>query len=120
MDEDRHSSSFGSENDQYLSDRYYGYQDHGVRSYQIYIGGLIPGLYKKETRSINRTAGSSYDAWMTIGAPEIMMPPELEYLIEVSRPGYQFAKEKVERGKDLLITEVLDAHEVRIVVLKKQ
>ena len=120
VDEERHASVFISSNEQYTGDRYYGFQDRGVRSCQIHLGGLIPGVYSKETRSINRMTGSSYDTWMTMGAPEIMMPPELENLIEASRPGYHFSKEKVERGKELLITEVLDAHEVKVVVLRKQ
>lgn len=108
------------EDEQRTCDRYYGFENPGTRSFRFYICGLAEGRYDKETFYINRAQGSSYDSWMNIGAPKRITSTQQEYLEKCSVPGYQYEQVRVRDGQKLLVSTVLDAHEVRVICLEKR
>ena len=55
--------------EQLTIDRYYAFEDSGIRNFQFSLDGLSKGFYDKETYIINRKNGSSYDIWSRMGAP---------------------------------------------------
>lgn len=108
------------EEEQRSCDRYYGFENPGIRSFQFYISGLSEGSYDKETHYINRAQGSSYDHWMSMGAPKVITKVQQSHLEKTSVPGYQYEQVWVGEGRNLLVSTVLDAHEIRVICLEKK
>lgn len=106
--------------EQRTRDRYYGFEDPGVKNFRINLSGLIKGVYDKESYSINREHGSSYDAWMLMGAPKIITKVHRSYLDKASEPGIRHESIWVDENGELLISAVLDAHEVRLICIEKK
>lgn len=109
-----------TENEQCNIDRYYGFEDKGVMISHFYLRGMQEGTYSKTIYSINRDHGSSYDRWMEIGAPEILMESQLNYLEKSSLPNQNYEKIYIEKYSELLISAVLDTHEVRVICIEKR
>lgn len=86
----------------------------------FYLRGMQEGTYSKTIYSINRDHGSSYDRWMEIGAPEILMESQLNYLEKSSLPNQNYEKIYIEKYSELLISAVLDTHEVRVICIEKR
>ncbi|MGN0400520.1 MAG: hypothetical protein ACI4EO_10455 [Blautia sp.] len=101
-------------------DRYYGFSDPGVKSIHLHLSGLQEGIYNKESYTIDREQGNSYDIWMRMGAPEFISPMQQKYLERVSVPGYQYERILVDESGEVLISAVLAAHEVRMVSIEKK
>lgn len=120
INEKTHITHELSEYEQYNIDRYYGFENKGVMLFHFYLRGLQEGTYSKTSYSISRDHGSSYDKWMEIGAPEILMDEQLDYLEKSSLPGQNFEKIFIEKGSELLVSAVLDVHEVRVICVEKR
>lgn len=101
--------------EQLTVDRYYGFLDSGIKSFQLHISGIQGGIYQSENVTINREHGSSYDRWLRIGSPRKLSAEMLDYLKKTSLPEYQYGQVKVEESGTLLISEILDAHEVKMI-----
>lgn len=118
-DLDAHLDQFLPREEQLTIDRYFGFHDPGVRSVNLYLSGLEAGNYSKESFIINREQGSSYDIWRKIGAPKVLSSEQSDYLEKVSEPGYRYETIRVSGGEELMISTVLDSHEVQMIILKK-
>lgn len=101
-------------------DRYYGFVSKGVRGFRLYLTGMAEGFYDKQSYSISREHGSSYDAYMAMGAPKTLSEKQKIYLESVSVPGHQFERMMVDSSGELLLSAVLDEHEVRLITLEKR
>lgn len=78
--------------EQRIYDRYYGFEKKGPRSFQFQLRNLPEGLYETDSYLVNRNWGSSYDIWMSMGAPERFSVEQRDYLESVAIPKYQYEK----------------------------
>lgn len=99
-------------------DAYKLFHTDGVLELSLTLSGLAPGIYRQERRTVSRSAGSSYDKWLEIGAPSAMRPSDLQYLAEASQPRY--ALRDVFTDGTLLLEAQLEPHEVQLIVLQKR
>lgn len=106
--------------EQRIYDRYYGFEKKGPRSFQFILDGLAPGEYEADTHLVNRSFGSAYDIWMSMGAPERFTPDQRAYLERVAVPKYQFGRHLVDGSGRLPFSVLLEPHEVRLIHFKKK
>ena len=106
--------------EQLTIDRYCGFLNPGVRCFRLALSGLGEGEYDEEGYMINRECGSSYDIWTKIGAPQKINKEQKEYLIQMSQPGYYYKRWRAREGEKILLSAVLDTHEVRMICLTKR
>lgn len=118
-DPDTHLDRFLPREEQLTIDRYFGFRDHGAAGINIHLIGLEQAEYIRETWSINRIQGSSYDIWRRIGSPKELTDSQIRYLENASQPGYRYEILSRTDNGELLIPAVLDAHEVQLIILKK-
>lgn len=119
-DMESHVSFAFPEDEQRTVDRYYEFADPGVRSFRIYLSGMEQGEYTKESYTVNREMGSSYDKWMEIGAPRKISSQQRIILENGSAIGYKYEIIRVDASGEALISAVLDAHEVRAICIEKK
>lgn len=119
-DMDAHISKAFQEDEQRTLDRYYEFADPGVRSFRLYLQGIEAGSYDKECYTLNRETGSSYDKWMEMGAPKLTNPEQRTILEKGSGMGYKIERLYVDDTGELLVSAVLDAHEVRVICISKR
>lgn len=100
-------------------DRYYDFVDPGTKILRFSVSGMEEGTYDKETYTVSRECGSSYDLWMKMGAPETVTRRQRDYIRSMSLPGYQYEKMYVGEGM-FQISAALKAHEIRIICIKKR
>lgn len=82
--------------------------------------GLEPGAYEADTHLVNRSFGSSYDLWMGMSAPERFTSSQREYLERMAVPKYQFDCYSVREDCLLLLSVLLEPHEIRLIKLVKR
>lgn len=99
-------------------DAYKVFRQGGDLHLSLTLTGLHPGAYRQERRRISRKAGSAYDKWLEIGAPEKIGPDDLRYLSETSQPSFTVC----ESGTDgrLTIEAELGPHEVEMILLQRR
>ena len=99
-------------------DAYKVFRPGGTLELSLTLCGLSPGIYRQERRAISRSAGSSYDKWLEMGAPSALRPDDLQYLTEASQPDR--ALRDVFTNGTLLLEARLEPHEVQLIVLQKR
>ncbi len=72
------------------------------------------GDYIITTKSVNREHGSSYDAWMQMGAP-MKTDDILGYLEYRSIYDVTISHARVDESSRLIMSALLEPHEVRVV-----
>lgn len=77
------------------------------------LTGLAPGLYRVRETILNQQSGSSFDRWVTMGAPELG-DADAEWLRQNSQPALHIYQTSVPRG-ELPYHAALAPHEVRLV-----
>jgi xylan 1,4-beta-xylosidase len=117
---DTHIDYVLSEEEQRSYDRYYEFQESGAISFRFYLSGMPEGSYEKQSYSISREHGSGYDNWMNMGAPEIITNAQREYLEQMTIPAYQYEPLHVGESGELLLSTVLEPHEVRVITIEKR
>lgn len=96
--------------------RYDVFKESIEKGYSLSIQ-LNEGKYQVEKFRVNREEGSSFDAWITMGAPEILSEDGYSHLQKASNCGYRTWIENVEENFNMN-TEVLP-HEIQLVSIKK-
>lgn len=98
--------------------RYKIFQRESKREYRLHVR-LEPGEYTVERYSISRHrgCGSAYDNWVNMGAPEPVNGEQEKYLRSMSEPHYYYEKKEIQHG--LLLRELVDPHEVRILEIQR-
>lgn len=77
-------------------DPYASLQDSEDILYDVTLENAAPGRYRLQSYTINREAGSAYDLWMAMGAPEEMTQEEIDHLRAISPPGYACETQRCE------------------------
>ena len=74
----------------------------------------------KRSFSVNREHGSSYDQWMTMGAPDLQNRTQKLYLTKISTYGALYENVLIGKSGSFNLSTVLDEHEVRLILLEKR
>lgn len=99
-----------------LTSRYNVFDNRNMQSFQLQLNGL-QGNYRIKKHFVNRKHGSSYDAWVELGAPEIIDQELKRYLQSRAEPGLQ--TEHFNAEDSLVFQTTLDAHEIQLIELTK-
>ncbi len=95
------------------TDRYGIFQNTENKTMQLTLTGLKYSKYKIIERTVNRSFGSAFDAWVDMGAPENLTKENVEYLKSKSIPHYH---EMVEVIKDsYTLQRSLSPHEIKLI-----
>ena len=119
-DEQNHLTEWIPLEEQRTIDRYMGFVQKGTRSFAIHLQNMIPGNYLKRSFSVNREHGSSYDQWMTMGAPDLQNRTQKLYLTKISTYGALYENVLIGKSGSFNLSTVLDEHEVRLILLEKR
>lgn len=90
--------------------------EKGQMEYTLQLTGVTPGRYEIRKYSISRTRGSSFDAWLEIGAPKYLRQNEVNYLQNASQPRYHIQTQEI--GERYLLESALEPHEIQLILLK--
>lgn len=100
-------------------DRYDVFVSKDPRAFYIHFEKLDAGEYEVRRYSITREGGSSYDAWVKMGAPEHLEAEEIEMLQYLSKPLYRRWRVEVKEEGELGIKESLMPQDVCLMKIKK-
>lgn len=87
------------------------------RNYEIRIENLV-GCYEIKKQAVNREEGSSYDAWVDMGAPEELDKDMIQFLQSKAEPFLTVERRKI-AGRLKLRTRLLP-HEIQLYSIKKR
>ena len=96
--------------------RYDVFKESIEREYNLSLK-VNRGKYQLEKFRVNGESGSSFDAWVKMGAPENLSEDGYKYLENASEAGYKTWIEKVE--EDININTELLPHEIQLIIIKK-
>ena len=99
-------------------DAYKVFEMGGRLKIELELCGLDPGIYRQEIWTINRSAGSTFDKWLEMGAPGVMTPEDLKYLNDMAQPLCKIRD--TDTVGTLRLQAELEPHEVRLITLKKR
>ncbi len=98
-------------------DRYRVFENNNTMNVAIRLVGLPNGNIQKKSYKITREHGSSYDAWVRIGAPQTLNQEEKAFLVHAADPEYRRETIMAEENTPLIINECLKPHEVMLIEL---
>ncbi|MCA1041824.1 helix-turn-helix domain-containing protein [Bacillus infantis] len=96
--------------------RYSVFDNEKVQAYQVTLNG-IDGNYRIKKQYVNRKQGSSYDAWVEIGAPIDIDDETVSYLKGKAEPGLKI--ENIIANQTYTLNTELQAHEIQLIEIKK-
>lgn len=100
------------------TDRYRVFNMGEIRTFSVRLTGLEPGRYRIRLHKITKEHGSSYDAWVRMGAPERVNKSEYAMLCHSTDPEYRVWEQETE--EDILtIQERLEPHETALLEVEK-
>lgn len=98
--------------------RYKVFLEKPQQSYHIRLEGFPPGTHIVRRYSISQKGGSTYDAWLDLGAPERMTKEEEKYLQKLSYPVYKTETITTTKSEgQLTIKTSLFPHEVQLITI---
>lgn len=99
------------------TDRYRVFNPKEPQAFHIQLDNAKPGKYRIRRYSISPSAGgSSYDAWVHMGAPDPLSKEEAALLHHLSHPDYRVETAVMADGESRLrIKADLDPHEVCLI-----
>lgn len=97
------------------TERYRVFNEKQQKSYHIHMEGFKPGKHILRRYGIGPSGGSTYDAWLEMGAPEPMTKEEEKRLYQLSYPRYRV--ESLEAEGYLKIKAWLLPHEVQLITI---
>lgn len=98
------------------TNRYTVFDAETIKSYELLLDG-INGQYTIKKQYVNRQHGSSFDAWVDMGAPCIIDNDALNYLKGRAEPGMQIQKLTIQN--EFKLQTVLQPHEIQLIELKR-
>lgn len=81
------------------------------------ILSLESGDYRIKRFAINRNAGSSFDAWLNMGAPELIQPDIYSFLKSKESPEITISTESVK--KQLILDDFVPVHGISLIEIDK-
>ncbi len=97
--------------------RYNVFDQEEVNTFNLSIEGLN-GSYRIKKQYVNRKQGSSYDAWVSLGAPTDVDDETIRYLHAKAEPGMKV--EDVTIHDTYNIITKLDPHEIQLIEIKRR
>lgn len=91
-------------------DRYSVFKNDNSKEFNFVLENIDSGNYEIKEYRVNRNHGSSFDAWVEMGATTILELEEIEYLKSKSYPRYTRKNENIKKSYD--INKVLQPHEI--------
>lgn len=105
--------------DMSLCDRYGVFEIKKDVNHHITLECLTGGLYQKKEYKIGPACGSACDAWIRMGAPEILDDLEYEHILGASTPDCRTSFTQVEEGAEYVVQSLLKPHEIQLIILHK-
>lgn len=99
------------------TDRYRVFNEKRPVACSVYLTGMAPGAHTVRRYSIGPQGGSSYDAWVAMGAPQPISAREAKALARLSHPVYH--TEQVHVDGTMLVKAYLAPHEVVLLELSR-
>lgn len=99
------------------TDRYKVFNEKQPLSYHIRLEGLQPGKHTIHRYSISPEGGSTFDAWVSMGAPEPLTLEEENRLLCLSYPNY--FTENIISQHQISLKASLRPHEVQLIIVKR-
>ena len=96
------------------TNRYTPFPELTRQEVSFQLTDLANGRYRVSESFVNQKAGSSFDTWVEIGAPEDLTPYDIEHLKAASFPGRRITEENVS-DRTLIYKQILEPLEVRLV-----
>lgn len=101
------------------TDRYRVFNLGENRTFSVKLTGLEPGKYRLRLYKITKEHGSSYDAWVRMGAPERMNRMETKILYHSADPEYRVWEQETDDEGILTIQERLEPHETALIEVEE-
>lgn len=98
-------------------DRYYAFYDHGNRHFILNLRHLRQGCYTCKKTMISRNCGSSYDAWIRMGAPAQLSDHMRKFLIRHSDPDQVWEQIQISENEDYTVNQLVETHSVQLIAL---
>lgn len=103
------------------TNRYQVFQPKEAEAFFIQMSHLAPGKYRIKRYGITRQGGSSYDAWVRMGAPDTLNQEESAFLEAGSYPEYRTECEEVREEEPVLnIRASVKPLEVMLIKIRKE
>lgn len=100
------------------TNRYTPFSDLSLETVTLHLHDLPNGRYRITESFVNQKAGSSFDTWVELGAPEDLTPYDVEYLKAASFPGRKLSETEVTEHS-LTYSQTLEPLEVRLVQISR-
>lgn len=94
-------------------DRYKVFKNDNSKEFNFVLENIDSGNYEIKEYRVNRNHGSSFDAWVEMGAPKYLEQEELEYLKSKSYPSYIRKNENIKNSYE--ISKILQPHEIVLI-----
>lgn len=91
-------------------DRYSVFKNDNYKEFNFTLENIDSGNYEIKEYRVNRNQGSSFDAWVEMGAPKYLELDEIEYLKSKSYPSYIRTNENIKDSYE--ISKILQPHEI--------
>jgi len=98
------------------TNRYDVFQESSIWRQRLNLKG-ISGYFKVEQQRVNRKNGSSFDAWVEMGAPEELSPKAYSSLQKASEPS--FRTWNIQANREVNIDIDVDPHEIQLITLQR-
>ena len=101
------------------TDRYRVFNMGEIRTFSVKLTGLEPGKYCLRLYKVTKEHGSSYDAWVRMGAPERMNRMERAMLCHSADPEYRVWEQETDPEGSLTVQERLEPHETALIEVEQ-
>ncbi|MEC0369753.1 GH39 family glycosyl hydrolase [Paenibacillus chibensis] len=95
--------------------RYNGFKDEKTLKLEMELANVPKGRYRMVTHTVTRTHGSSYDAWVRMGAPAYVNAEEADYLKASAKARMNVRQIDIEGS--VTCTSLLEPHAVELIEL---
>lgn len=100
-----------------MVNRYDAFETGEAMNVSICLEG-ITGQYAVEQFSVNRDHGSSFDAWVRMGAPKLLTKAGLKHLEACAEPAYRVWE--MQCDQEMTLETALEPHEIQLIILTKK
>lgn len=101
------------------TDRYRVFNMGEIRTFSVKLTGLEPGKYCLRLYKVTKEHGSSYDAWVRMGAPARMNRMERAMLCHSADPEYSVWEQETDPEGSLTVQERLEPHETALIEVEQ-
>lgn len=99
-------------------DRYGVFKNDNSKEFNFILENIDGGNYEIKEYRVNRNHGSSFDAWVEMGAQKYLEIEEVEYLKSKSYPSYTRKNENIRNSYE--INKTLQPHEILLLEINKK